>query len=245
MNAENTKNFLMVLDNQLTAEAASWQKVRQLVEAPGWQNNEQAAKGLDLQKLKQTVEQAGKALVDYINRFASRLEQLGVRAQNAGTEAGDLNALEYGAAQTGLSNDAIAKAFQTLINKPGAEARLNKLGVSVRDDSGQKKTDSELFSEASSRLGAMPEEQALATANSLGLAPDILAAMQRGLGKFIGDYNQLSDSLGVNMTQAVSGADHFMTARRKFDEVVELLQTNSSTRLNEGWGASLTTSRRS
>lgn len=236
MNAENTKNFLMVLDTQLAAEAASWQKVRQFVEAPGWQNNEQAAKALDLQKIKQTVEQAGKALVEYINRFASRLEQLGVRAQNAGTPAGDLNALEYGAAQTGLSNDAIAKAFQTLINKPGAQARLNKLGVATRDASGQKKTDSELFSEASSRLGAMPEEQALATANSLGLAPDILVAMQRGLGKFIGDYNQLSDSLGVNMTQAVSGADHFMTARRKFDEVVELLQTNSSSRLNNGLG---------
>lgn len=236
MNAENTKNFLMVLDTQLAAEAASWQKVRQLVEAPGWQHNEQAAKALDLQKIKQTVEQAGKALVEYINRFASRLEQLGVRAQNAGTTAGDVNALEYGAAQTGLSNDAIAKAFQSIITKPGAEARLNKLGVSVRDASGQKKTDSDIFSEASSRLGAMPQEQARAMANSLGLAPDILAAMQKGLGKFIGDYNQLSDTLGVNMTQAVSGADHFMTARRKFDEVVELLQTNSSTRLNNGLG---------
>ncbi|WP_312043660.1 hypothetical protein [Erwinia sp.] len=236
MNAENTKNFLMVLDTQLAAEAASWQKVRQLVEAPGWQHNEQAAKALDLQKIKQTVEQAGKALVEYINRFASRLEQLGVRAQNAGTTAGDVNALEYGAAQTGLSNDAIAKAFQAIITKPGAEARLNKLGVSVRDASGQKKTDSDIFSEASSRLGAMPQEQARAMANSLGLAPDILAAMQKGLGKFIGDYNQLSDTLGVNMTQAVSGADHFMTARRKFDEVVELLQTNSSTRLNNGLG---------
>jgi len=236
MNAENTKNFLMVLDTQLAAEAASWQKVRQLVEAPGWQHNEQAAKALDLQKIKQTVEQAGKALVEYINRFASRLEQLGVRAQNAGTTAGDVNALEYGAAQTGLSNDAIAKAFQSIITKPGAETRLNKLGVSVRDASGQKKTDSDIFSEASSRLGAMPQEQARAMANSLGLAPDILAAMQKGLGKFIGDYNQLSDTLGVNMTQAVSGADHFMTARRKFDEVVELLQTNSSTRLNNGLG---------
>lgn len=236
MNAENTKNFLMVLDTQLAAEAASWQKVRQLVEAPGWQHNEQAAKALDLQKIKQTVEQAGKALVEYINRFASRLEQLGVRAQNAGTTAGDVNALEYGAAQTGLSNDAIAKAFQSIITKPGAETRLNKLGVSVRDASGQKKTDSDIFSEASSRLGAMPQEQARAMANSLGLAPDIVAAMQKGLGKFIGDYNQLSDTLGVNMTQAVSGADHFMTARRKFDEVVELLQTNSSTRLNNGLG---------
>ncbi|WP_380183585.1 hypothetical protein [Kalamiella sp. sgz302252] len=236
MNAENTKNVLTVLDNQLAAEAASWQKVRAFVEEPGWQSNEQSAKALDLQKIKQTVEQAGKTLVEYINRFAGRLEQLGVRAQNAGTDAGQLKALEYGAAQTGLSNEAIAKAFQAVVSAPGAEARLKKLGVATRDGSGQKRADSEIFSDVSGTLSAMPEAQALETANKLGLAPEILAAMQQGLGKFIGDYNQLSASLNVNMTTAVSGADHFMTARRKFDEVVDLLQTNSSSRLNNGLG---------
>lgn len=236
MNAENTKNFLRVLDNQLAAEAASWQKVRQFVEEPGWQSNEQAAKALDLQKIKQTVEQAGKALVEYINRFASRLEQLGTRAQNAGMDAGQLKALEYGAAQTGVSNEEIAKAFQAIVSKPGAEARLKQLNVATRGSDGQKRADSEIFGDVSSTLGAMPEAQALETAKKLGLAPEILAAMQNGLGKFIGDYNQLSASLDVNMSTAVSGADRFMTARRKFDEVVDLLQTKSSSRLNNGLG---------
>ncbi|MBV4367922.1 phage tail tape measure protein [Erwinia phyllosphaerae] len=235
MNAENTKNFLMVLENQLAAEATGWQKVRQLIQQPDFQSNDQTAKALDLQKIKQTVEQAGKALVEYINRFASRLEQLGTRAKNAGMDAGDLKALEYGAGQTGLSNEAIAKA-SAMLTTPGAEARLNKLGVNTRDASGQLKASSEIFSDASNTLGALPQSQALETAKQLGLAPDVLVAMQNGLGKFIGDYNQLSASVGVNMATAVSGSDHFMTAQRKFDEVVELLQTKSSGRLTNGLG---------
>lgn len=231
MNAENTKSFLMVLENQLAAEAAGWEKVRQQVEKPDWQSNEQTAKGLDLQKIRQTVEQAGKTLVEYINRFAGRLEQLGTRAQNAGMDANNLKALEYGAAQTGLSNEAIASAFQTIMNHPQT---LNKLGIATQDESGQKRAAGTIMSDASAALGAMPQAEALETARQLGLAPDVLAAMQKGLGKFIGDYNQLSTSLGANMTTAVSGADRFMTARRKFDEVIELLQINGSSRLNNG-----------
>ncbi|MEI2267157.1 hypothetical protein [Erwinia sp. CGal63] len=233
MNAENTKSFLMVLENQLAAEAAGWEKVRQQVEKPDWQSNEQTAKALDLQKIRQTVEQAGKTLVEYINRFAGRLEQLGTRAQNAGMDADNLKALEYGAAQTGLSNEAIASALQTIMNHPQT---LNKLGIATQDESGQKRAAGTIMSDASAALGAMPQAEALETARQLGLAPDVLAAMQKGLGKFIGDYNQLSTSLGANMTAAVSGADRFMTARRKFDEVVELLQINGSSRLNNGLG---------
>lgn len=233
MNAENTKSFLMVLENQLAAEAAGWEKVRQQVEKPDWQSNEQTAKALDLQKIRQTVEQAGKTLVEYINRFAGRLEQLGTRAQNAGMDADNLKALEYGAAQTGLSNEAIASALQTIMNHPQT---LKKLGIATQDESGQKRAAGTIMSDASAALGAMPQAEALETARQLGLAPDVLAAMQKGLGKFIGDYNQLSTSLGANMTAAVSGADRFMTARRKFDEVIELLQINGSSRLNNGLG---------
>jgi len=233
MNAENTKSFLMVLENQLAAEAAGWEKVRQQVEKPDWQSNEQTAKALDLQKIRQTVEQAGKTLVEYINRFAGRLEQLGTRAQNAGMDADNLKALEYGAAQSGLSNEAIASALQTIMNHPQT---LKKLGIATQDESGQKRAAGTIMSDASTALGAMPQAEALETARQLGLAPDVLAAMQKGLGKFIGDYNQLSTSLGANMTAAVSGADRFMTARRKFDEVIELLQINGSSRLNNGLG---------
>ena len=233
MNAENSNNFPLVLENQLTAEVASWQKLQQIVEDPAVASSNPVAKTLDLQKIRQSVEKAGSALVNYIDRFASRLEQLGQRAQNAGVEAGDLKALEYGAAQSGLSNESLSKAIGAL-EAPGAETLLNRLGVATIDANGQKRAEGSVFNDLGNSLGAMPEAQAAKTAQQLGLAPDVLAAMQKGLGKFITDYNQISASFDVNMTDAVSGADRFMGARRKFDEVVELLQTKSSTRLNDG-----------
>ncbi|WP_342754040.1 hypothetical protein AAGQ96_16055 [Pantoea sp. MBD-2R] len=233
MNAENSNNFPLVLENQLTAEVASWQKLQQIVEDPAVSDSDQASKTLDLQKIRQSVAKAGNALVNYIDRFASRLEQLGQRAQNAGVEAGDLKALEYGAAQSGLSNESLAKAVGAL-KTPGAETLLNRLGVATADANGQKRAESSVFNDLGNSLGAMPEAQAVQTAQQLGLAPDVLAAMQQGLGKFITDYNHISASFDVNMTDAVSGADRFMGARRKFDEVVELLQTKSSARLNDG-----------
>lgn len=233
MNAENSKNFPLVLENQLATEVVNWQNLQQIVEDPGLQSSEPATKTLDLQKIRQSVEKAGKALIDYIDRFAGRLQQLGQRAGNAGVAAGDLKSLEYGAAQTGLSNDSLIKAI-ALLNSPEAETQLNRLGVATRDDSGKKRSENSVFNDLGNRLAALPEAQALETGQQLGLAPDVLTAMQSGLVKFITDHNRISVSLGVNMDAAVSGADRFMDARHKFDEVVELLQTNSSARLNDG-----------
>ena len=233
MNAENSNNFPLLLENQLTAEVASWQKLQQLAEDPAVAGRGPASATLDLQKIRQSVEKAGMALVNYIDRFAGRLEQLGQRAQNAGVAADDLKALEYGAAQSGLSHDSLINAVGAL-KSAGAETLLNRLGIATVGPEGRKRAESRVFNDLGNSLGTMPAAQAAETARQLGLAPEVLTAMRKGLGKFITDYNQISASFDVNITDAVSGADRFMGARRKFNEVVELLQTKSSTRLYDG-----------
>lgn len=186
----------------------------------------------------ETIKDFLATLENYVERIASRLEQLGWRAQDAGSMAVEIKALDYAAAQTGLASQALSQAvdnlFTTLKTSPGAETLLNRLGVATRNNSGELNGANAIFTGVSNTLAGLPGTQADDYARQLGISPQMLAAMQRGLGEYTAGYQQMVQTLGVNLDAATAGAGRFMNAQRRFDQIVELLQEKSSSRLTQG-----------
>lgn len=186
----------------------------------------------------ETIKDFLATLQNYVERIATRLEQLGWRAQDSGSRAAEIKAQDYAAAQTGLATQVLSQAvdnlFTTLKTSPGAETLLNRLGVVTRNNDGELKGANTIFTGVSNSLAGLSGTQAEDYARQLGISPEMLAAMQRGLGEYTSGYQQMVQTLGVNLDVATAGAGRFMNAQRSFDQIVELLQEKSSSRLTEG-----------
>lgn len=153
-----------------------------------------------------------------VRQTAGELDKLYFSSQRIGASAGNINAFGNAVSQMGGNAEAALGTLENLAekmrNSPGYSGQLNSLGVQTKEANGEIRDRVEVMKDLSVVLGKMPDYQANAYANSLGIDQHTLLAMKNG--KFISNmekYQQLQKDMGMNDELTKSGND-FMSEYR-------------------------------
>ncbi len=153
-----------------------------------------------------------------VRQTASELDKLYFSSQRIGASVTNINAYGNAIAQLGGSAEGAVGTLEALAekirNSPGYEGQIKSLGVNTRDANGAMRDRVEVMKDLSGVLSKMPDYQANAYANSLGIDQKTLLAMRDG--KFMANmekYQKIQKELGMNDDLAKSG-NEFMTEYR-------------------------------
>lgn len=160
-----------------------------------------------------------------VRQTAGELDKLYFSSQRIGASAGNINAFGNAVSQMGGNAEAALGTLENLAekmrNSPGYSGQLNSLGVQTKEANGEIRDRVEVMKDLSVVLGKMPDYQANAYANSLGIDQHTLLAMKDG--KFISNmekYQQLQKDMGMNDELTKSGND-FMSEYRDLTMVTK------------------------
>ncbi|WNJ80640.1 hypothetical protein RJE46_05215 [Cedecea neteri] len=204
---------------------------------------EEAAK-VDFEKFTKSFENFSSQVLSPLAKagtwFEKRLSGIEKDAQSAQSLNADLEtykALQYGASQSGADIGALQKSIKNVseyVNGDSLhESLLKSLGVKTHDDAGLKRDNADIFAQVARSLGAVNRDSADFYALNLGIDDDTLHAMQRGLGQFAEEYQDLSLRVGGSAEQSADQSEKFMQSWRKVGSVFDLLAAKSGGDLAE------------
>lgn len=160
-----------------------------------------------------------------VRQTAGELDKLYFSSQRIHASAGNINAFGNAVSQMGGNAEAALGTLESLAekmrNSPGYSGQLNSLGVQTKEANGEIRDRVEVMKDLSGVLAKMPDYQANAYANSLGIDQNTLLAMKDG--KFISNmekYQQLQKDMGMNDELTKSGND-FMSEYRDLTMVTK------------------------
>ncbi|VEB95789.1 Uncharacterised protein [Cedecea lapagei] len=204
---------------------------------------EEAAKA-DFEKLSKSFESFSNRVLSPLNKAGSWLEKQlsGIEkdaqaAQSLNADLEAYKALQYGASQSGADTGALQKSIKNVSDYVNGdtlhESLLKSLGVKTHDDAGLKRDNADIFAQVARSLGAVNRDSADFYALNLGIDDDTLHAMQRGLGQFAEEYQDLSFRIGGSAEQSADQSEKFMQSWRKAGSVFDLLVAKSGGDLAE------------
>lgn len=146
-------------------------KMSDAAENAGEKMTKSVSKGFDTAKLQQNfkeveaqVNKFAKAIVVaatgfgvWINQSANSIDRIDKLSQKLGLSRKAFQELDYAAGQTGLTVESLAASMRPLVNavNSGSDS-FKKLGINVKDASGNLKSQEELFFEVVNKLADMP-----------------------------------------------------------------------------------------
>jgi hypothetical protein len=158
---------------------------------------------------------ADTAIGAFVLKASENLDKLYFATGRLNSSATNINAMQYGLSQLGVSSDAALRSMESLGNfirtYPGSEEFLKSWGVApehVKDTAAALKDLEHTFQ-------GMTFWQAKPIAQVLGIDDQTLLAMQSGqLDKFLDDYNARLKEVGVNEDDAAKKGNRLWTEIR-------------------------------
>lgn len=169
--------------------------------------------------------------------FAVQMEKLYYSSKRAGSTVANIQALEFGAKNIGLSGDTIRSALEgmarSLRSNPGLTALLNQIGVQVKG-----RDMSDVMTDMVTQLRKMPFFVAEKYANLFGMDADTLFMMQEGLEKLKEAQSlrkKMAADAGVDSDKAAEAAVEYANALRGVSERLGLLRDILSLQMLPGF----------
>lgn len=201
--------------------------IRDFVVALGFKTDKAAADKMkeSLENVEVRAKLLNKAIVGMaagvtfaVKKTATELDKLYFASKRIGASADNINAYGNAIEQMGGNAEQAIGTLESLSekmrNSPGYEGMLNNLGVATKEANGAVRDRVEVMKDLSGVLAEMPQYQANAYANSLGIDQNTLLAMRDG--KFISNmekYQKIQKQMGMNDELTKSG-NEFMTQYR-------------------------------
>lgn len=169
--------------------------------------------------------------------FAVQMEKLYYSSKRAGSTVANIQALEFGAKNIGLSGETIRGALEgmarSLRGNPGLTALLNQIGVQVKG-----RDMSDVMTDMVTQLRKMPFFVAQQYASLFGMDADTLFMMQEGLEKLKEAQairKQMQQDSGVDSEKAAEAAVKYANALRGVGERLGILRDILSLQLLPGF----------
>ena len=165
----------------------------------------------------QTATEAGTAVYTSVALMAESFEKLYYVSQRTGTSVGALQALQFGAAQIGVSAETATASIQTMVRtmqlNPGTAALMSRLGVDPAQADKAK-----VFVDLMERLHRMPAYIGSQYASQFGISdsvynmytPERIAEEKRKEAM----YKELAGKAGVNPDKLAADSREFMNDLR-------------------------------
>lgn len=157
--------------------------------------------------------------------FAREMEKMYYASKRADSTVGNMQALEFGAGQIGLSGDKMRASLEgmarALRSNPGLTGLLNQLGVRVE---GRDKAD--VMTDLVAQLKRMPSYVAEQYAGLFGIDPDTLFMLQQGLDKLKEAQSlrkKLAAESGLDLEKAAEAGVRFSNSLREVWERIGLI----------------------
>ncbi|WP_241043653.1 phage tail tape measure protein [Achromobacter xylosoxidans] len=183
---------------------------------------------------------AAAAVVAATAKMAAGLEEIYYASQRTKTSSQNILALGFAAGQAGSSANALRGSLENLArlirSAPGSENLIQSIGVQTRDANGQLRDTGEVLTDLGERLKAMPYYRAKAYADVLGIDENTLMALQRGLGEFSTEYQEMLKEAGLNTEEATKDSKEFMNQLRLLGATFDILSKKAGTSLLKGLG---------
>ncbi|WP_053897673.1 lytic transglycosylase catalytic, partial [Escherichia coli] len=226
MNAETIKDFLVSLG--FSVDDAGAKKFGSVL----------AGTTANVIKMGLAVEGAALSVVAFTAKIASGLDNLYWASQRTGATVQGIQSIGYAVSQVGGSVDAARSSLESLSrfirNNPGAEGFLNRLGVQLRDASGNMRDMAAIFTGVGQKLSSMPYYRANQYAQMLGIDENTLMAMRRGVGQFSAQYSEMVKAIGFNADQAALSSNRFMTSLKSLGEMAGMARDKIGSNLADG-----------
>lgn len=186
-------------------------------------------------KLGLAAASAAAAVAAAVVKMSSDLENLYFMSQRTGASAANIQALGFAASQMGSSVEGARGSIEGLAKflreNPGGEGLLGSIGVQTRDANGTLRDTSDIMQDIGKRLRNMPQYRAIAYANVFGIDYKTLMALEQGVDKFAGRYNDLLKRFGLNVGEATKKSHNLMVAWRDMKASAGILSTIVGTTL--------------
>ena len=204
--------------------------IREFLVKLGWRIDQGSRRDFDdvlttttlrLAKLAASVEAAAMAVVAGVAKMASSMEQLYFVSQRTGATVQGLQAAGYAFTQMGLSaaqfRGTIEGVAAALRSTPGLAGMLQGLGVNTNQPTEQ------VLQQFVHRTSNMPFYLQQRYASMLGIDPNALLVLRRGIDQFTQDYSRMAQRIGVESKQAAEAGHAFMVQFRSMGTVFDLL----------------------
>jgi hypothetical protein len=169
--------------------------------------------------------------------FAVQMEKLYYSSKRTGSTVANIQALEFGAKNIGLSGETIRGALEgmarSLRGNPGLTALLNQIGVQVKG-----RDMSDVMTDMVTQLRKMPFFVAQQYASLFGMDADTLFMMQEGLEKLKEAQairKQMQKDSGVDSEKAAAAAVEYSNALRGVGERLGILRDILSLQMLPGF----------
>lgn len=182
------------------------------------------------------------AVVAGTAQISEGLNKLYFSSQRTGSSARNLKAFSYAASQLGSNageaHDAVEGLAEKLKRSPGYENLLRGMGLRTRDAHGHLLGSVTLMDELAGRLRNMPQYEAMAYSNQLGIPYHLLMAMRNP--KFQGYFNQYrSMSSHSGLDKATHSAHKFMVLLHQLGQQFDLIKDQAAGALDKAIGPDL------
>ena len=169
--------------------------------------------------------------------FAKEMEKMYYASRRAGSTIGNMQALEFGFGQIGLTGEKARSALEgmsrAIRSNPGLVGLLNSLGVQV---TGRDKAD--VLTDLITQLKKMPSHIAEQYANIFGIDPDTLFMLKDGLDKMkegVALRKKMAAEAGVDLDKTSAATLAYSNALKETAARVELLYNKVSSLLLPGF----------
>lgn len=174
------------------------------------------------------------ALLTFSQKVASELQSISRASQLAGMKLGQYQTLLYATKQVGGSITGTLQAFSALgqfLKNSNNRSVLRQQGIATKDASGKARDTYAIFSDLSKRIAELPDAQARALAQKIGIGDDARISMQRGLADNQTQYQQLTAQTHFDPGLAEKQSQPFFTAFNKLNELGSILGSKYGARL--------------